>query len=40
VPDRLRLEADRLDSEVGGALVEELLDDLRARYGAVTAVPA
>jgi GNAT superfamily N-acetyltransferase len=34
VPARLRLEVDRLDSEVGGALVAALLDDLRARYGA------
>jgi GNAT superfamily N-acetyltransferase len=34
VPDRLRLEVDRLDSEVGGALVDALLDDLRGRYGA------
>jgi GNAT superfamily N-acetyltransferase len=34
MPDRLRLEVDRIDSEVGGALVTALLDDLRARYGA------
>jgi GNAT superfamily N-acetyltransferase len=34
VPARLRLEVDRLDSEAGGALVDALLDDLRARYGA------
>jgi GNAT superfamily N-acetyltransferase len=29
-----RLEADRIDSEVGGALVAALLQDLRDRYGA------
>jgi GNAT superfamily N-acetyltransferase len=34
VPNRLRLAVDRIDSEVGGALVADLLDDLRARYGA------
>jgi GNAT superfamily N-acetyltransferase len=34
VPHGLRLEVDRLDSEVGGALVDALLDDLRARYEA------
>ncbi len=30
----LRLEVDRIDSEVGGALVRALLQDLRDRYGA------